>query len=147
MAKTSFSHNIDESFVVCFEQIVAQLGPPKYRILEVAIEVFDALSRDVQYRLRGFDQAEREPIFRLLGQLDKGPSDEQGPAIRESIEMVKHFVRYKVPSAKEQQLIDSLRKALGPDSGSGSKGRAQADHAAAESLAAKKRRKKRRPGA
>lgn len=37
------------------------------------------------------------------------------PTIIESIETIKHFVRYKLPSTEEQREIDSLKKALGPE--------------------------------
>ena len=35
--------------------------------------------------------------------------------INECIEFVKHFVKIKLPSPEEQRMIDSLRKALGPE--------------------------------
>jgi len=37
------------------------------------------------------------------------------PTISESIETIKHFVRYKIPSAEEQREIESLRQALGAE--------------------------------
>lgn len=33
----------------------------------------------------------------------------------ECIEMVKHHVKYKIPSAEEKRLIEGLRQALGPE--------------------------------
>lgn len=35
--------------------------------------------------------------------------------INECVEMVKHFVKIKLPSTEEQRMIDSLRNALGPE--------------------------------
>jgi len=64
--KMSFSHKIEEEFAELFEKLYSQLGPPKYRILEAAIEAFSVLPRDIQYRLRGMDPAERKPILDYL---------------------------------------------------------------------------------
>ena len=73
MGKVSFSHKIDDSFAECFEKMCDQLGPPKYRIIEAAIEVFDALPRDIQYRLKGLDPKERELYFKMLANLPLTP--------------------------------------------------------------------------
>ena len=131
MKKVAFSHKIDESFVECFEKLYDKLGPPKYRIIEAALEVFDALPNGVQYLLITYNHEEREPIFSLLNQIGKAKQDKQAKdsTIHESIEMVKHFVRYKIPSAEQQRLLDSLRQLLSDDT-------------AARASAEKQRRKK-----
>ncbi|MHC4326393.1 MAG: hypothetical protein ACYSUX_19150 [Planctomycetota bacterium] len=64
--KMSFSHKIEEEFAELFEKMYRQMGPPKYRILEAAIEVFSILPKDIQYRLKGLDPAERQPILDFL---------------------------------------------------------------------------------
>ncbi len=69
MGKVPFSNKIDENFNEIFEKLFNQLGPPRYRILEAAIEAFEALPRDAQYRLRSLDPDERKPVLRLLSQI------------------------------------------------------------------------------
>ena len=66
LGKVPFSSSIDDRFAQLFENMCNQHGPPKYRILEAAIEAFDALRRDLQHRLRGKYQAERKPILEYL---------------------------------------------------------------------------------
>lgn len=69
MGKVSFSHKIEESFAECFEKMHARLGPPKFRILEVAIEVFDSLPLDTQHLLKGYNQEKRDLIYKELGKV------------------------------------------------------------------------------
>lgn len=121
MSKVSFSHKIDDSFAECFEKLHARLGPPKFRILEVAIEVFDSLPSDTQHLLKSYNQEQRDLIYRVLGtvRLDSIQSEATDSSITECIDTVREVgTRYKIPDKAQQQLIDSLRKALGPETDS-----------------------------
>lgn len=61
------------------------------------------------------DPTDQENLYR--GRLQKivGEVITPEPKISESIEMVKHFVKFKLPSPEEQRMIASLRQALSPE--------------------------------
>jgi hypothetical protein len=118
LGKVAFSHKIEDKFAECFEKMCGELGPPKYRILEASIEVFDALPREIQYRLRGMDQVERKPCLDMLAGLSltaEPLNREPGPGVAEYIETIRQFAtRYKIPDKEWVLLLAQLRKALGP---------------------------------
>ena len=64
--KVSFSYDVDSEIAELFDQLAQKLGPPKYRILEAAIETFNTLPRDVQYVLKSYDQKDRQLCLDLL---------------------------------------------------------------------------------
>jgi hypothetical protein len=69
-------------------------------ILSAGILVFDKLSAEQK----------QEMIAEANGIIKTEKKTE--PTISESIETIKTFVRYKIPSANEQREIESLRQAL-----------------------------------
>ena len=64
--KIAFNHNVSPEVVELFDELAQKLGPPRYRILEAAIEVFNTLPRDVQYVLKSYDQPDRKLCLDLL---------------------------------------------------------------------------------
>ena len=140
--KASFSHKIDDSFADLFEKLCNQLGPPKYRILEAAIEVFASLPRNIQYRLRGLDHAERKPILEKLSRIDVEDETQQREAESSVSECIETFRgisdRYEIPDKEQALLITSLRKLLGPERKGGRADAVEDDAAALRQLDKKK---------
>jgi len=103
LVKVSFSHKIEESFAECFEKLYARLGPPKFRILEVAIEVFDSLPLDTQHLLKSYNQDKRELIYKILGkvQLDSTQADEPSEAAKKAVRQAGHRARKAKPHKKK----------------------------------------------
>lgn len=64
--KVSFSYDIDSESAELFDKLAQKLGPPKYRIIEAAIEVFNTLPREVQYVLKSYEQPDRQLCLDLL---------------------------------------------------------------------------------
>jgi len=69
MAKVTFSHDIEEDVVKIFENIYSNLGPPKYRILEAAIQTFASLPSSIQLILKACNESERKLCFDLMSKL------------------------------------------------------------------------------
>ncbi len=119
MDKVLISNKISHEAHNVFEQMCDELGPPKNRVIEAAFEAFNALPREIQYRLRSLNPAEREPCFKLLAELsltEETQQHETKPAITECIDTVKDFAnRYKIPDKEQRLLMASLRKALEPE--------------------------------
>lgn len=117
MAKIHFSNKIEDTFVECFDKMYEKLGGPKFRIIEAAIEVFDTLPDEIQTKLKSYNAELREPILKELSQLGRNIKHEKQEdiSITEAGNIIKHFVRYKIPNIEEQRIIDSLRAALGPE--------------------------------
>lgn len=103
MGKVSFSHKIDESFAECFEKLYARLGPPKFRILEVAIEVFDSLPLDTQHLLKSYNQDKRELIYQILGtvRLDSIQTVDVSKAAKEAVCQASSQARKAKPRKKK----------------------------------------------
>ena len=66
MAKVTFNNNIEKDVSDLFERLYDNLGPPKYKILEAAIEVFAALPKEAQYVLKSQDEDDRKAILDRL---------------------------------------------------------------------------------
>jgi len=69
MVKVPFSNKIDEQIARQFEQLCSELGPPRYRILEAAIEVFQSLPREFQLRLKAPTPEDRQPCLDAIAKL------------------------------------------------------------------------------
>jgi len=67
------------------------------------------------------DLTNQEHIYRgrleeiILSSTEKQTKKTEEINIIECIETVKHFVKFKIPSAEEQRMIASLRQILGPE--------------------------------
>jgi len=61
---------VNEDVAELFEKLCETLGPPKYKILEAAIEVFAALPKDAQYVLKSQDDADRKVVLEHLKKLN-----------------------------------------------------------------------------
>ena len=72
--KIPFSKDISEEVVAIFDDLYEMLGPPKYRILEAAIEVFAVLPREVQYALKSNNKEDRQLYFDLIRGLNNQES-------------------------------------------------------------------------
>lgn len=57
---------------------------------------------------------QKQQIIAEANRNNSKPKD-MNECLNDCIEVVKHFVRIKVPSTEEQRMIDSLRQALGPE--------------------------------
>jgi hypothetical protein len=68
--KIPFSKDINENVFALFETICEELGPPKYRILEAAIEVFALLPREIKYALKANNEEDRKLCFDLIRGLE-----------------------------------------------------------------------------
>jgi len=68
--KITFSKDISEYVVDIFERLYKDLGSPKYRILEAAIESFSELPREFQYALKGYNEADRKLCLDLIRELE-----------------------------------------------------------------------------
>jgi hypothetical protein len=68
--KIPFSKDIGEDVFALFESICEELGPPKYRILEAAIEVFALLPREIKYALKSNNDEDRQLCFDLIRGLE-----------------------------------------------------------------------------
>ena len=66
MAKIAFNHDIHEDTVGVFDRTCEKLGPPKYRVVEAAIEAFAALPNHVQYALKSNNQTDRQYWLNVL---------------------------------------------------------------------------------
>lgn len=64
--KIRFSHDIERSYWEIFEELCAQIGGDKYRILEAAIDAFAALPTDFQDVLTTYRQGDRQLYLELL---------------------------------------------------------------------------------
>jgi len=64
-------------------------------------------------------------MAKAVGKELTGPESSKPESITELIETVKHYVRYKIPSAEERRLLESLRKVLADDSAAQAKGEKQ----------------------
>lgn len=63
------NHDISDDVFKLWEQLFAGLGPPKYKILEAAIEVFSALPKPAQRILKSQDESDRKAILDLIQKL------------------------------------------------------------------------------
>ena len=70
MTKEAFNYRVDNSIAELFEQLCERLGPPKYKVLEAAIEVFAALPKEAQYILKSQNDADRKIILARLRELN-----------------------------------------------------------------------------
>jgi len=96
-----------EEFVIKYaEELVARFGSQK-QVLSAAIlalyDLDDKARGDYMAKAVGRDISKSE---KKLTQIE----------IAENIETLKHFIRYKIPSAEEKRLIESLRQLLADDS-------------------------------
>ena len=80
MLKVSFNHDISEDVARVFEDLLASLGPPRYQIVEAAIEAFAVLPLDIQLRLKAAGSEERQRCFDLLRTLSIAPPKAQEPS-------------------------------------------------------------------
>lgn len=64
--KMSLNHNVSRETLELFEGLTQKLGSPKYRILEAAIDAFNALPRETQRVLKSYDQPDRQLYLELL---------------------------------------------------------------------------------
>ena len=64
--KIPFNKDISEDVFALFESICEELGPPKYRILEAAIEVFALLPIEMKYVLKSYKKEDRQRCFDLI---------------------------------------------------------------------------------
>lgn len=87
---------IDKEFVLKFRQQAAKRKFKQIDILRQLISWWNSLDVEKQ---RSF-------------YFDDNFVQKDEPTISESIETIKHYVRYKIPSAEEQREIESLRQAL-----------------------------------
>jgi len=69
--KSPLGHDVENCIVELFTTTCEKLGPPKYRVLEVAIEVFAHLPRELQYALKGYDEADRKMVLDLIAGLSQ----------------------------------------------------------------------------
>ena len=67
--KNPLSHDVSQETLDTFDKICDEIGPPKYRVLEAAIEVFASLPRELQYALRGNNAADRKLCLDLIAGL------------------------------------------------------------------------------
>ena len=82
--KNSISHDVSDAYIQLFDDLYEKLGPPKYRILEAAIEVFATLPTSIQYALKSNNQKDRKLCLDLIRAIEeypkKGGADEQAKA-------------------------------------------------------------------
>jgi len=69
MVKVYFNNNIEKEVAELFESLSESLGPPKYKILEAAIEVFAALPKPAQRILKSQDESDRKAVLDLIRKL------------------------------------------------------------------------------
>lgn len=74
MPRIPLSNAIDSEVFEILDQLVEGLGPPKNRILESAIEVFDCLPSEIQLILKSNRQEDRKLILDLIGAIKAPPS-------------------------------------------------------------------------
>ena len=65
-----FSFEISDDVYDLFDDLCKCLGPPKYKVIEAAIEVFAALPKEAQYILKSQDDADRKVVLEHLNRLN-----------------------------------------------------------------------------
>jgi hypothetical protein len=66
MSMIGFHVRLNEDIAEIYDQLSVSLGPPKYKIIEAAIEVFAALPKEAQYVLKSQDENDRKLILDLI---------------------------------------------------------------------------------
>lgn len=69
MAKVLFNNKIEDDVKKLFDSLYDSLGPPKFKIIEAAIEVFAALPKPAQRILKSQDKSDRKAILDLIRKL------------------------------------------------------------------------------
>lgn len=69
MAKVIFNNKIEDDVKKLFDKLYDNLGPPKFKIIEAAIEVFAALPKPAQRILKSQDESDRKAILDLIRKL------------------------------------------------------------------------------
>jgi len=64
--REQFNMKLNSNVVELYESLYENLGPPKYKIIEAAIEVFAALPKEAQYVLKSQDESDRKAILDLI---------------------------------------------------------------------------------
>jgi hypothetical protein len=70
MAMQTVNHNINDDVFELWDEMCKLLGPPKYKVLEAAIEVFAALPKEAQYVLKSQGDDDRKAILDHLRELN-----------------------------------------------------------------------------
>lgn len=99
------------------EELVARLGSQKQVLSAGILALYDL-----------DDKTRSDYMAKAVGK-----NKTQDNSVAESIEIVKHFIRYKIPNDEERRLLESLRQLL-------------ADDSAAQAAAGKQKRKKNQRG-
>ena len=60
------NHDVSDDIYELFDKLCNDLGPPRYKVLEAAIEVFAALPKEAQYVLKSQDENDRKLILDLI---------------------------------------------------------------------------------
>ena len=68
--QVQFSFRLSKDVAELFESLSNTLGPPKYKILEAAIEVFAALPKEAQYVLKSQNDSDRKVVLEHLRKLN-----------------------------------------------------------------------------
>lgn len=70
MSDVSFGgFKIHTDIAEVFDSLFQTLGPPKYKIIEAAIEVFAALPKEAQRILKSQDESDRKAVLDLIRKL------------------------------------------------------------------------------
>ena len=70
MDRKALTNSLDTRVYDLLDQLTIDLGPPKNRILEAAIEVFALLPREIQYALKSNNAEDRQLCFDLIRGLE-----------------------------------------------------------------------------
>jgi len=60
------NHNVSDDVSDLFEELCANLGPPKYKVLEACVLTFSALPKEAQYILKAQNEEDRKEVLSRL---------------------------------------------------------------------------------